>query len=313
MQRIRLFAGRMLQPFAERHPDDRQHPNRTQVRLERGQPHDLQPDRFFVGTGVDEPFPDARFQGLERCPRRLRDLFVGTGRRNRNTSRLFENHRGVLAGGPLREAGLPRLRRYPGNRLRHLPQRQYRTASRRQGYKFRRPEEHRIDRRHARAVGRDRPRPVQPRRVSLADTDRRIPGCHRLEQQPGFRNRHHSLPEKQLPGQPALRPQRRERQRVLLPQRGPLFERAARIQRIRFHDRIRPFHGNGTRHDGKGALQRPMAESLRMCPRSLVGKRTQPVDSPAELSEKRTETTARPRRNGDDEHLGRPQPGHEGE
>lgn len=153
----------------------------------------------------------------------------------------------------------------PGDRLRHLPQRQRRrTASRQPGGQRRRPQEHRIDRRHAVAAGRRDPRPVQPRRVPLAHADRGVPGRHGLEQQPGLRNRRHSLPEKQLPGQPALRPQRRERPRILLPEGSPRFGRATGLWRRGLHGGVRRFHGDGTGRDGEGPPRRGVGESLRM-------------------------------------------------
>ena len=235
---------------------------------------------------MDFPFPDARLQGRGRYPKHRRTLLDETDRRNRHPSGAAGNHRGIFAGNARRTADLPHLRRHSGDRLRHLPQRQRRTASRQPDGQRRRPQEHRIDRRHAVAAGRRDPRPVQPRRVPLAHADRGVPGRHGLEQQPGLRNRRHSLPEKQLPGQPALRPQRRERPRVLLPEGSPRFGRATGLWRRGLHGGVRRFHGDGTGRDGEGPPRRGVGESLRMRPRSLVGRRTRTVDGPCGATRK---------------------------
>ena len=98
---------------------------------------------------MDFPFPDARFQGRGRYPKHRRTLLDETDRRNRHPSGAAGSHRGIFAGNARRAADLPHLRRHSGDRLRHLPQRQRRTASRQPDGQRRRPQEHRIDRRHA--------------------------------------------------------------------------------------------------------------------------------------------------------------------
>ena len=211
MRRLCICAGRLLQPSAKRHPDDRQLPDRAEIRLERRKPRDVQPDRQVVGAGVAEPHSGARFRDSRRCRSLCRNVFVGPDRRDRNPSGIPGNDCGIFAGRACRPAGLPDLREYSGHCLRHLPERtRRRSACRRPCREPRRPEEHRVERGYACAREFERARPVQSRRVSLADADRRVSGRYGLEQQSGLRDRRDPLPEEPLPGQSAIRPQRGE-------------------------------------------------------------------------------------------------------